>query len=148
MESDSALLIEENLISLRLGVVQSDGFLTYLCLLEDLAFAASLSTNSRHRMRLVYLFRNDPIDPTLKPPSEREEAYTTDLIPFRMNPPPTFQLIWGDSGHSVAVAVNGEPWAFIHEERNHGYSKGIVRPTIGNVWEQELFEQTFGPFPK
>jgi len=58
--------------------------------------------------------------------------------------PPELRLLWTDSGHSVALYLDGEPWAFIHEEKNHGYSKGILRSsTIGNTWDQELFKQTF-----
>jgi len=57
--------------------------------------------------------------------------------------PPELRLLWSDSGQSVALYLGGEPWAFIHEEKNHGYSKGILRATIGNTWDQELFEQTF-----
>jgi hypothetical protein len=57
--------------------------------------------------------------------------------------PPELKLRWAASGHSVAVFVNGEPWAFIHEERNRGYSKGVMTPAVGNLWDQELFEKTF-----
>ena len=59
--------------------------------------------------------------------------------------PPDLRLLWGDSGHSVALYLDGQPWAFIHEEKNHGYSKGVLRPSIGagNTWDQKLFEQTF-----
>jgi hypothetical protein len=56
---------------------------------------------------------------------------------------PKFRLVWADSGHSVALFLNGDPWAFIHEDKNLGYSKGILRPTIGNTWDQTLFEKTF-----
>jgi len=57
--------------------------------------------------------------------------------------PPELRLLWAGSGHSVALFLNGEPWAFIHEERNHGYSKGVLKAAVGNPWDQELFEQTF-----
>jgi len=57
--------------------------------------------------------------------------------------PPEFILLWADSGNSVAVLLNGEPWAFVYEEKNHGYSKGILKPENGNVWDQELFEKIF-----
>lgn len=57
--------------------------------------------------------------------------------------PPEFSLLWADSGNSVAVLLNGEPWAFVYEEKNHGYSKGILNPEHGNVWDQELFEKIF-----
>jgi hypothetical protein len=57
--------------------------------------------------------------------------------------PPEMRLLWSDSGHSVALYLEGQPWAFMHEEKNHGYSKGVLRPGVGNTWDQELFEQTF-----
>lgn len=63
--------------------------------------------------------------------------------------PPEFRLQWTDSGHSVALYLNGEPWAFIYEETHEGYSKGILKPAaphlsqIKNPWDQSLFERTF-----
>lgn len=57
--------------------------------------------------------------------------------------PPAMKLLWTDSGQSVALFLNGEPWAFIHEGKNHGYSKGILRPAFGNPWDRALFEKTF-----
>jgi hypothetical protein len=57
--------------------------------------------------------------------------------------PPNFKLLWAESGHSVAVLLNGEPWAFICEGQKRGYSKGIVRPSLGNPWNQALFENVF-----
>jgi hypothetical protein len=60
--------------------------------------------------------------------------------------PPELRLLWADSGQSVALFLNEEPWAFIHEEKNHGYSKGILTSAVGNLgnpWNQELFERTF-----
>ncbi len=58
--------------------------------------------------------------------------------------PPELRLLWAGSGHSVALFLNGEPWAFIHEDKNHGYSKGVLKAAVyDNLWDQELFEQTF-----
>lgn len=57
--------------------------------------------------------------------------------------PPDLKLLWDETGRSVAVFLNREPWAFIHENRNHGYSKGNLKPGYGNTWDQELFEKTF-----
>ncbi len=58
--------------------------------------------------------------------------------------PPELRLLWAESGHSVALLLDGEPWAFIHEGKNHGYSKGVLRPTVSNTWDQELFDRMFG----
>ena len=57
--------------------------------------------------------------------------------------PPELKLIWTDSGNGFALFLNGEPWAYIQEEYHCGFSKGILRPTIGNPWNQELFEKLF-----
>jgi len=57
--------------------------------------------------------------------------------------PPQLRLLWAEPGHSVALFLDGEPWAFIHKEKNHGYSKGVLKPTVGNTWDQELYERTF-----
>lgn len=65
------------------------------------------------------------------------------IKPMKFTHPPEMRLLWGESGNSVALFINGEPWAFIHEEKNHGYSKGVLRASIGNPWDQALFENTF-----
>jgi hypothetical protein len=56
---------------------------------------------------------------------------------------PQLRLIWSESGHSVGVLLDEEPWAFIHEEKNRGYSKGVLNVEAGNLWDQGLFEKTF-----
>lgn len=58
--------------------------------------------------------------------------------------PPEFKLVWSGSGHSIAVYLNGEPWAFIDEKTRKGYSKGIVDPSIGCQWDEVLFNKVFG----
>jgi len=47
-------------------------------------------------------------------------------------------------GHSVAVFVRGEPWAFIARDEPRGYSKSIsaVGP-FGQPWSQQLFDDLF-----
>ena len=71
--------------------------------------------------------------------------------------PPQFKLVWADSGNSVAVCLNGEPWAFIDEHTQAAYSKGVLKDAemnpwyrdyvkaakVGNPWNQETFEKTF-----
>jgi len=57
---------------------------------------------------------------------------------------PEMRLRWTDPGDSVALFLEGQPWAFIHREKNHGYSKGVLRPGYGNTWDENLFAQTFG----
>ena len=66
-----------------------------------------------------------------------------DIRPVTFDKTPEFKLLWSDSGNSVALYLNGEPWAFIRQDNDEGYSKGVLRPTIGKPWNQELFEKTF-----
>jgi hypothetical protein len=80
----------------------------------------------------------------------RRAAYRWFLIryerivrPMTFSRPPEFRLLWTESGNSVALLLNGEPWAYIHEEKNHGYSRGNLKPGYGNTWDQESFEKTF-----
>jgi len=44
--------------------------------------------------------------------------------PISFELPPKFQLLWADSGHSVALYLNGEPWAFIDEASHQGVQQG------------------------
>ncbi len=66
-----------------------------------------------------------------------------DVRPMTFEKPPEFKLLWADSGHSVALYLNREPWAFIEEETHQGYSKGIFNRAHKKAWNQELFEKTF-----
>jgi len=66
-----------------------------------------------------------------------------DIKPMEFDEPPHFKLFWADSGNSVALYLNGEPWAFICQETHLGYSKGIISGESGELWDQELFEKTF-----
>jgi hypothetical protein len=47
-------------------------------------------------------------------------------------------------GHSVAVFIRGEPWAFIARDERRGYSKSIsVAGPFGQPWGQQLFDDLF-----
>jgi hypothetical protein len=80
----------------------------------------------------------------------RQLVYRSFLLSFYrgeremlFSKPPEFSLLWADSGESVAVLLNGEPWAFVYEKSNHGYSKGILKSQNGNIWDQNLYETIF-----
>ena len=75
-------------------------------------------------------------------------SWELQLKPLKFDKGPEFRLCWSDSGHSVTLYLNDEPWAFIYEETRSGYSKGILPPSagaikIGDQWDQELFEKIF-----
>jgi hypothetical protein len=67
-----------------------------------------------------------------------------DIEVRRFDHNPRMRLLWSDNGQSVALFLDERPWAFIRHDKNHGYSKGVLRPGYGNTWEEPLFEQTFG----
>jgi hypothetical protein len=71
--------------------------------------------------------------------------------------PPKLKLLWTDSGNSVAVYLDDEPWAFIDESTQKGYSKGVLNSENKaswwhktyhgtETWDQNVFKKTF--FPK
>lgn len=66
-----------------------------------------------------------------------------DVKPMKFNKSPELELVWADSGHSVALFINSEPWAFIDEATHRGFSKGIIVDTDGRQWDQNLFELIF-----
>jgi hypothetical protein len=68
------------------------------------------------------------------------------IKPIAFEEPPDFRFMWNDSGHSVAVFLNGTAWAFIDERTHKGYSKGIIAPIIDNPWDQKLFEEIFSRY--
>jgi hypothetical protein len=61
-------------------------------------------------------------------------------------PANSHRLEFSPDGHSVAVFIRGEPWAFIARGERRGYSKCIsaVGP-FGQPWSQQLFDDLF-PF--
>ena len=57
--------------------------------------------------------------------------------------PPSFKFIWAEAEKSVALLLNGAPWAFI-SSKGVGYSKGLLRSEYAaNTWDEKLFAQTF-----
>jgi hypothetical protein len=67
-----------------------------------------------------------------------------DLRPIVFRNPPVLALIWAIPERSVALLLNGEPWAFINGRKGVGYSKGLLRSgSTSRMWDQRLFEQIF-----
>ncbi|BCU77820.1 hypothetical protein llg_25350 [Luteolibacter sp. LG18] len=53
-------------------------------------------------------------------------------------------LLFSQDGHSVAVILRGEPWAYISHTENRGYSKGLsLDGPFGHPWDQEEFDRLF-----
>jgi hypothetical protein len=155
VESDARTLYEEeNVVSLRSAFVLDDGDTVSFTLMpadmesvmpagkkwyapKDFEWALQDST---------YLYRH------MRSPREEEEliegfsCFQQDVRPMAFDSPPEFALAWSDSGHSVALYLNGEAWAFIEERNHRGYSKGVLRADkTGGPWDQAMFERIFGP---
>ena len=94
--------------------------------------AGSLATWWRPIQILAYLWYRTML--------VRSERFVRRVVFVR---PPILKLIWEDSEKSVALLINGEPWAMIIEKRG-AYSKGVIRGEgSSNLWDQNLFDQIF-----
>lgn len=143
MANSKAVLTEDNPISLRTAIVVDDGDLVYFTLLPRVWDTLISDACDNLRWDSTWLYRR-------KRSFLKEMQIGRDLLhierdikPIAFKEPPALKIRWAASGNSVALWLNGEPWAFIYEASNHGYSKGILRPTIGNPWDQALFEKLF-----
>jgi hypothetical protein len=149
-EGYKTLLQEENVISLRTAFVVDDGSLVGFQLLPAW-LDSSIPTQSGSSPKdfewvfwyQTYLYRH-----------MRTASGELDLMsgfprveqgvkPMKFECSPMLKLLWADSGNTVALYLNGEPWAFIDDESHKAYSKGILKTTVGNVWDQALFEKLF-----
>lgn len=141
MNNDKILLKEHNVISLRTAVVIDDG--SVVCF--QLPPAPSLIPTRQNVYKdeymewlnsfLTFLYQHIP-------PASGEKALK-NIRQLAFEKPPELKLLWTDSGNSVAVYLNGEPWAFIDENTQKAYSKGVLNSGGGTPWDQEVFEKTF-----
>lgn len=147
MEPESKILLQEdNIISLRTAlVIERDGVVALQLLPRSMTEARNLHGSRLNEWLwslLAYLY---------------QDLTSTTQVPIRgikhlkFEKLPELKLIWSDSGNSVAVYLNGEPWAFVDEKTKKAYSKGIQcstinsawSPKVGNAWDQKVFENTF-----
>jgi hypothetical protein len=142
MTHSETLLFEDNIISLRTAYVLDNGDLVSLSLTPASDNSVPRTDNPMKRDS-TWLYRHKKSAAEELAVMQDSISIRHDIMPLEFTTPPEFRLLWADSGHSVALFLNGEPWAFIHEEKYNGYSKGIISPTLPNPWNQELFEQTF-----
>ena len=140
---DDTWLIEDNCISLRTAVVCDEGDLVYFKLLPASGDTALEGAVNYLKWDSTWLYRR-------KMSFFEELRIKTDrfgikrkIRPMSFAKRPELKLEWSDCGQSVALYLNGEAWAFIHRDRNQGYSKGIICPSLPNPWRQDLFEKTF-----
>jgi len=152
MDNSVRVLFEaNNVISLRTVYVLDDG--------RDVTFSInpalrSPPTTNIHKVEygewlkscFVYLYRHTKSFAEEHGSAANSCSADRDVRQMTFKEPPRFNVLWTDSGNSVALFLNGEPWAFFDEETCRGYSKGILNAAAGNVWEHNLFKKTFGPY--
>ena len=145
------LLKEKNVTSARTAYVNDDGsVLEFTLFPKDVA---SFLPKRKGKLEAkdfeslsgywTWLYRHLKLPADEKETMNGSSCLQQDLKPMFFERQPTFKLLWADSGNSVALLLNDEPWAFIHEDTHQGYSKGMLKARFGNPWNQELFEKTF-----
>jgi len=150
------VLKESNVISLRTAIVSDDGNRVSLRLMPvDVTsfFPEDGKWSPKHfewvSQDSVWLYRHLRSDVDERELMNGPPCVDQDLKPLALTSRPAFSLVWEDSGHNVALYMNGAPWAFICELGHVGYSKGILVPQASRVrplkhpWDQRLFEITF-----
>ena len=147
---DKILIEEHNIISLRTACVIDDGETVGLQLLPAPSSMATIPSVYKAEfvewLKAYSAFMYQHILSASRIP-------IFDLKPLAFEKPPKLKLLWTDSGNSVAVYLNDEPWAFIDEHTQKAYSKGVLNSrlgnpwnpsiNVGNPWNQEVFEKTF-----
>lgn len=155
MENDPTIFIEEeNIISLRRAyVMEMDGIINLSLTQESSSFVQRPKIHSAEfqdwiKTHSAFLYQQV---------STNSKTLIWGLKRLKFETLPKFKLLWTDSGNSVAVCLNDEPWAFLDENTQKAYSKGIMADEemnpwyrdytkaakSGNPWHQKQFETTF-----
>ena len=133
---------EENIVSLRTAIVLEDDDIISLFLTPPPHRLAASGTRNYARHDYVWLYRR------------KQSFFAEVLIHLRRSVKrnikaksfakiPRMGFKWSDSGDSVAIFFDGIPWAFINENKDRGFSKGVLKSAVVNPWNQELFETLF-----
>jgi hypothetical protein len=162
MNPARTVLVEDNIISLRTAIVFDDGVkvnfrLMPVCL--DSAIPTSTGKAPKDYDWVshdnCYLYRHVRSEDEEKGAACESPWVDQFVRPVRFENSPKIKLLWADSGNTVALYLDGEPWAFIYEETHTGYSKGVLEASaamrflgmrsfpIGKPWDQQLFERIF-----
>ena len=161
MDVVKTLVQEDNIISLRTALVLDNGDIVSFQLLPAWIDSSIPGTKPRGSdwgsQDFTWLYRH-------KRPWLQEQKLKRiypgivqqNLKPFIFNGPPEFKLLWKDSGNSVALFLDGEPWACIDEQTHMGYSKGVLKlpdlspwhksehkPIRPMPWKQDLYDEIF-----
>lgn len=152
MSNTNRLFTENNVVSLRTAVVTVVG--NFVIFILHPADRAAKWPKGRTWLRpqdfnwmdedrvLLYRLATPTVDEL--PPNMRFLFVEPMVRLMSFEKPPRFELLWVDSGQSVALHMNGEPWAFIDEASHCGFSKGMLKEGKHmRVWDQQLFEKIF-----
>jgi hypothetical protein len=134
-------LEKENAISLRTAIVVDDGDVVSFQLMPN--FASSIPGQELPWPR-VWLFRHARSEFEEQKLKNSFPCIQHDLVALSFQDSHRLSLLWDESGHSAAIYLDGQPWAFVAHETGVGYSKGILDNCSEQLWNQELFERTFG----
>lgn len=168
MANDKTLLLKDNASISKTAIISDDGYLVCLALLSNEVDKVKSKLVKSPVLTFLYRHERSAINKILgtglggsanrllklgrlrSKNKTGETAFRKYLISrdkdyksLEFREPPAFELLWSKAESSVAVLINGEPWAFIDDETGAGYSKGILNPKIGKQWVQELFEKIF-----
>jgi len=131
----------DNVISLRTAVFKDDGVLGTLVLLPP---EPDRRPNGHLHSDVCWVYRRHPslIEGSAKVSLKKQEG--CNLQPLKIRLDPEISFLWSESGHSVAVVVDGEPLAFISEHKYCSYSKSEKTPPVHqNPWNEDMFRQLF-----
>ena len=150
MDFGQPKLFEQNCISLREAVVFDNGDVAFFGLVPAWIDSSipgvmpSFREIDRSRIEMATLYRH------LRSAVE-EKKLADGFFPSEkavkalvFKTPPRFELFWSETGHDVALYLNGEAWAFVDGKSGLGYSKGLLKDWITKLWDQRLFEAIFG----
>lgn len=135
---------EENIISLRTAYFWDDGVMGTLVLLPPVS--DRWAEGQIHGDVCWVYKRRRPLLSRLKGCYRRHESASVlrEMKAGTVSEYPEIEFKWADTGHSVAVLVDGVALGFIAESRANSCSKAFVKQGNSNHWDEELFQRTFG----
>jgi len=131
-------ITSSNVVSLYTAGFQDDGYIAHLFFLpRSLGDKTKLCWVYRRRLPFWQQIRKSFFDSSSK-------VIVDQLRADSISESPRIDFLWSDDGLSVAVHVDNQPWAFIHDNFNNGFSKSIRNnSSVGNRWDEELYRKTF-----
>jgi|SRR5213082_804759 len=139
------IAFSENVISLRTAVFEDDGVLATLVLLPP---DPDRRPDGHLHRGVCWVYRRHPsLHSTSAKASLKKHTGSTvfeNLRPLKIGLDPEVSFLWSESGHSVAVVVDGEPMGFISEHKHCPYSKSEKTPPVNqNPWDEDVFRRLF-----